>query len=105
MIVDNEDISENYSFILLYLVFLMVGTMIFSLVSQASMQHALFEFASVLGTVGLSVGITGYDAHPIILWTSSAGMFLGRLEFYVFFIAIAKLFLDTKRKFKHYPKH
>ena len=39
------------------------------------MQNSLFEFASVLGTVGLSVGITGYHAHPIILWTSAAGMF------------------------------
>lgn len=104
MIVDDEDIADNYSFILLYLIFLMVGTLIFSLVSQAPMQDSLFEFASVLGTVGLSAGITGYNAHPIILWTSSAGMFLGRLEFYVFFIAIAKLFLDTKRSFKHHKK-
>lgn len=101
MIVDDEDISENYSFILVYLIFLMIGTLIFSVVSQQSMQNALFEFASVLGTVGLSVGITGYDAHPLILWTSSAGMFLGRLEFYVFFVAIAKLFLDSKKGIKH----
>src|SRR5690606_22983978 len=93
-----EDIANNYSFILVYLIFLMIGTLIFSIVSQASMQNALFEFASVLGTVGLGVGITGYDAHPIILWTSSVGMFLGRLEFYVFFIAIAKLFNDAKHK-------
>jgi trk system potassium uptake protein TrkH len=101
MIVDDDDISENYSFILVYLIFLMIGALIFSLVSQASMQNALFEFASVLGTVGLSVGITGYDAHPIILWTSSVGMFLGRLEFYVFFVAISKLFIDSKRSIKH----
>lgn len=105
MIVDDEDIANNYSFILVYLIFLMVGTLIFSIVSQASMQNALFEFASVLGTVGLSVGITGYDAHPIILWTSSAGMFLGRLEFYVFFIAIAKLFMDSKHGLSKLKKH
>lgn len=101
MMVDDNDIKDNYSFIMLYLVFLMMGTLIFSLVAQASIQHALFEFASVLGTVGLSVGITGYDAHPIILWTSSVGMFLGRLEFYVFFIAMAKLFMDSKGAITH----
>jgi trk system potassium uptake protein TrkH len=78
----------------------MIGTLIFSIVSNSSMQNSLFEFASVLGTVGLSVGITGYDAHPIILWTSSIGMFLGRLEFYVFFIAISKIIIDSKRGFK-----
>lgn len=105
MIVSDEDISNNYSFIFVYLIFLMFGTMIFSLVGQSTMQNALFEFASVLGTVGLSVGITGYDAHPIILWTSSVGMFLGRLEFYVFFIAIAKLFMDSQHYFKKNKKH
>lgn len=101
MIVTVSDISENFSFILVYLIFLMVGTIIFSVYTGQSMQFALFEFASALGTVGLSVGITGYNAHPIILWTSSVGMFLGRLEFYVFFIAIAKIILDTKRSIKH----
>lgn len=101
MIVDQDDISDNYSFILVYLIFLMIGTLIFSIVSNSSMQNSLFEFASVLGTVGLSVGITGYDAHPIILWTSSIGMFLGRLEFYVFFIAISKIIIDSKRGFKN----
>lgn len=105
MIVTDEDISNNYSFILVYLIFLMIGTLIFSLVSKASMQNSLFEFASVLGTVGLSVGITGYHAHPIILWTSAAGMFLGRLEFYVFFIAIAKIIMDTKYGIKQLSKH
>lgn len=96
-LVDDRDIYENNAFILLYLVFLMIGSLIFSYFSGSSMQNSLFEFASVLGTVGLSVGITGYDASPVILWTSSAAMFLGRLEFYVFFIAISKLVIDSKK--------
>ncbi len=105
MIVTVNDIAENYAFILVYLIFLMIGTVIFSVYTGESMQFALFEFASALGTVGLSVGITGYTAHPVILWTSTIGMFLGRLEFYVFFIAIAKIVMDAKRQIKHSLEH
>lgn len=96
VVVDEKDIADNYSFILVYLIALMTGTLIFSLVSKYPIDQSLFEFASVLGTVGLGVGITGYNASPIILWTSTIGMFLGRLEIYVFFIAVSKLVLDTK---------
>lgn len=98
MIVDPHDVSQNYTFILVYLIALMAGTLIFASFNNSSFQDALFEFASTLGTVGLSVGITGYDAHPVILWTSTVSMFLGRLEFYVVFIAFAKMTSDlTKR--------
>lgn len=104
-LVEDHDISENNSFILLYLVFLMFGTLIFSLFSGNTMQNSLFEFASVLGTVGLSVGITGYHASSAILWTSSLAMFLGRLEFYVFFIAISKLVTDSHKSFQRKISH
>ena len=80
-----------------YIMVLIVGTLIFSAFGY-SLEDSLFEFASALGTVGLSVGITGYNAHPLILWTSTLGMFLGRLEFYVIFIAISKMFIDLTRK-------
>ena len=55
------------------------------------MAESLFEFASALGTVGLSIGITTKDTPSLILWTEIAGMFLGRLEFYVIFFALIKL--------------
>lgn len=97
MVVDKDDISQNYAFLQFYIIVLLVGTLIFSTFGF-SLEDSLFEFASALGTVGLSVGITGYNAHPIILWTSTLGMFLGRLEFYVIFIAISKMFIDLTRK-------
>jgi len=96
MVVDKDDISQNYAFLQFYLIVLIVGTLIFASFGF-SLETALFEFASALGTVGLSVGITGYNAHPLILWTSTLGMFLGRLEFYVIFIAISKMFIDLTR--------
>ncbi|MBU1141346.1 MAG: TrkH family potassium uptake protein, partial [Firmicutes bacterium] len=69
-IVEKDDIIQNHSFLMIYLIVLIVGTVIFSSFGF-SIRDSLFEFASALGTVGLSVGITGYTAHPLILWTSA----------------------------------
>lgn len=95
-IVDKDDIIQNHSFLMIYMLVLIIGTVIFSSYGF-SVKDSLFEFASALGTVGLSVGITGYTAAPGILWTSTVGMFLGRLEFYVVFVAIAKITLDLSK--------
>jgi len=58
------------------------------------LAESLFEFASVLGTVGLSVGITGSAAPDGLLWVESLGMVLGRLEFFAIFWGIIKIFRD-----------
>lgn len=96
-IVTKDEVIQNYSFLMIYLLALFAGTLIFTGFGY-SIKDSLFEFASALGTVGLSVGITGFGANPIILWTSIVGMFLGRLEFYVVFIALTKIFVDLKKK-------
>jgi trk system potassium uptake protein len=59
-----------------------------------SLRDSLFEFASAVATVGLSVGITTPDAPLSLLWTQILGMYLGRLEFFAIFIGIAKLLRD-----------
>jgi trk system potassium uptake protein TrkH len=60
-----------------------------------SFRESLFEFASALGTVGLSVGVTGPNAPSVVLWTEIAGMFLGRLEFFVIIYSLLKLLEDA----------
>ena len=55
---------------------------------------SLFEYASSLSTVGLSIGVTAADAPIGLLWTQIVGMFLGRLEFFTVFIGIIRLFKD-----------
>lgn len=95
-LVESEDIKQNFAFILVYLIVLVVGTLIFTGYGH-SLSDALFEFASALGTVGLSVGIVNYDAPRLLLWTGTVGMFLGRLEFYVVVIAIFKFIDDISK--------
>ena len=61
-----------------------------------SMQGALFEFASALGGVGLSAGITTPAAPGGILYTEMAGMFLGRLEFFIVILGVGKILVDLR---------
>ena len=93
--IQNTHIRDAANYIILYLFTFVIGVLIF-LAHDYSLQESLFEFASALGTVGLSVGITAADAPKLILWTETIGMFLGRLEIFVIFYAIIKIFKDTK---------
>ncbi|HBG32633.1 MAG: potassium transporter [Tenericutes bacterium GWD2_38_27] len=97
IIVTDQELSGHSAHILLYLLTLGMGTLIFTFFGY-SIGDALFEFASALGTVGLSIGVLSYSSHPVMLWTASIGMFLGRLEFYVVLIALSKMFLDLTKK-------
>jgi len=78
-ILTSEVVNDSYIFIIIYLFLLFIGSTIISFAGY-SFGDAFFEMTSALGTVGLSVGITSYNAKPLVLWTLSAGMFLGRIE-------------------------
>ncbi len=97
IIVTDQEMTGHTAHIFLYLLVLGLGTLIFSAFGY-SMGDSLFEFASALGTAGLSIGVLTYNSNPIMLWTGSIGMFLGRLEFYVVLIALSKLFIDISKK-------
>lgn len=84
-------IRQIGTFVFLYLVTYALGSLIIAS-TGVGLKESLFEFASALGTVGLSVGVTHPQTSPIILWTEIVGMFLGRLEFYVIITGIINLF-------------
>ena len=62
-----------------YLLLLLAGGLGLAL-SGFSTQDALFESASAIGTVGLSVGITGPDLPAWLKLVLSLEMWAGRLE-------------------------
>ncbi len=99
----DEDINNNNSFIALYFIVLVIGTVIFSMYGY-TLEESFFEFSSALGTVGLSIGIISYHTEPVLLWVTTFGMFLGRLEFYVILIAISRLVIDLSKKKVHNVK-
>ncbi|MCD6359610.1 MAG: TrkH family potassium uptake protein, partial [Armatimonadetes bacterium] len=75
-----EHIRRAGTFAFIYMALFALGATIIA-AHGYSMRQAMFEFASALSTVGLSVGVTGAGASPAVLWTIIAGMLLGRLEF------------------------
>ena len=93
----DDEIRQTSTYILFYLILFFVGSMIFTLHGY-SLQDSMFEFSSAISTVGLSVGITNYNASNIILWTAIIGMFLGRMEIMVVFKAILRGYTDLKNK-------
>lgn len=84
------------TFLFLYLATYAVGSLAIA-ATGVGLKDSLFEFASALGTVGLSVGVTGPQASPVVLWTEIAGMLLGRLEFFVIISGMMKILGDLPR--------
>ncbi len=62
----------------------------------ARVDFALFEMASTLSTVGLSVGVTSPTGPAAVLWLQVAAMLLGRLELFVVLVAGARAWQDGR---------
>ncbi len=88
------ELRQVAAFVFLYLVTYALGVGVLA-AHGYSLSASLFEFASALGTVGLSVGLTSATTPPGALWTMTLGMLLGRLEFFVLGLGLAKLMRDA----------
>lgn len=96
--ISDTRIMQIGTFVFLYLATYVLGSLVIASTS-VSLEESLFEFASALGTVGLSVGVTGPQASPVILWTEIFGMFLGRLEFFVIISGVLTIIRDISKIF------
>jgi len=92
--VNDNRLRQVGTFVFLYLLTVAVGTAILSAHGYGP-RESLFEYASAVGTVGLSIGVTSASAPAAVLWAEIVGMFLGRLEFFIVFISAAKLVRDA----------
>jgi trk system potassium uptake protein TrkH len=98
------DIDSNLSFdtvgfIVSYLTVFIIGSLLICLIENCNLTNAMFEFASSLGTVGLSIGITSPTAKTGTLIVEIFGMILGRLEIFVIIIALFSGFTKIKYLF------
>ena len=98
---NDDKIRPIANFVIMYLAFFAIGSMIITLSKNNitgnyySLRESLFEFASSVGTVGLSVGVSSVQTPLHVTWLQTIGMLLGRLEFIVVFLAIIKAVKDT----------
>jgi trk system potassium uptake protein TrkH len=94
----DREMRQIALFAFVYISLLVVGTGI-TAAHGYGLAESLFEYASALGTVGLSVGITAPDLPVSLLWAQTLGMFLGRLEILPVMIGVLKLLSDSRAMF------
>lgn len=94
--VDEDRIRDVAIFLWVYMALYAIGVLILCACGYP-LRDSLFEFASSLGTVGLSIGVTSADMPDIALWTETVAMFLGRLEIIVVMVGLLKLGKDAGR--------
>ncbi|MGC9367434.1 MAG: TrkH family potassium uptake protein [bacterium] len=92
---DNRRIRQVGLFISLYISTYLLGSLILC-ANGFSLNDSLFEFASAIGTVGLSVGVTSLNMPVMALWAEIIAMFLGRLEFVVIIVSFYKILKDSR---------
>lgn len=95
VLIDEAHVRQAGVFLFLYLATFLLGAGLMAGYGIA-LEDALFEYASTVGTVGLSVGVTSAHLPAPILIAQITGMILGRLEFFVVFAAIGRLFRDIR---------
>jgi len=99
--IEIETINQNYTFIAIYIMILVSGISIFTLYGH-SFKDSVFEFTSILGTIGLSTGLVQYGSPLGVLWTGIIGMLIARLESIVIIVAILQVFADLNLKKTHH---
>lgn len=93
--VNDDRVRQVAVFLFLYLAAYVLGVMLLCACGYR-LGDAVFEFASALGTVGLSVGVTSAQMPDAALWAEILAMFLGRLEFVVVIVSLLKLGKDAR---------
>lgn len=68
----------------------LLGCSVMTVTAGCTLMDAMFDFASSLSTVGLSIGITSPMTKDAALIVEMIGMLLGRLE--IFIVVIGFIF-------------
>ncbi|MFO8062471.1 MAG: potassium transporter TrkG [bacterium] len=93
--IDYEQSRSVAYFTIIYLMLLAIGIII-ALFNNFNLETSVFEIASALGTVGLSLGATSASAPKPVLIYQIIAMILGRLEIFVVILGFLQLIKDTR---------
>lgn len=98
--IDQELIDDTTGFFVSYLFIYIIGSLALTVTADCSLMEAMFDFASSLSTVGLSIGITNPATSAPALIVEMIGMMLGRLEIFIVLIGITFGFNMLRNRFK-----
>ncbi len=86
--IDRELAEDTTGFVICYMCIYIVGSLLITLTANCTLLEAMFDFASSIGTVGLSIGITNPMTNAPTLIIEMIGMLMGRLEIFIVLIGI-----------------
>jgi trk system potassium uptake protein TrkH len=86
--IDTDLEMDTTGFVACYISLFIIGTLLITITANCSLTEAMFEFASALGTVGLSIGLTSPTTNAATLIVETFGMILGRLEIFIVLIGV-----------------
>jgi len=84
--IDSSLAADTTGFAVCYMGLFITGSLFTTVTAGCGLTEGMFEFASALGTVGLSIGITGPSTGVGTLIVEMFGMVLGRLEIFLVII-------------------
>lgn len=98
--IDDNLIRDTLEFVVIYSSVLIIGTLLTTLFEggAAGLEEAFFEFASALGTVGISNGLTARASTGTLI-VEMLGMLLGRLEIFIVFLGLYSAFEKVRNRF------
>ena len=95
--VDSKDSAEAFSYILLYVMVILFGSFLMTLIGTATFGENMFEFANAISSNGMSNGVTA-AANDGVKWVLILGMFAGRLEILGIYFGIYRAVRDALGK-------
>ena len=79
-VITSDEQVDAVNYVSLYIIMYVIGVTLTLIFSGCQLHEAMFEFASSLSTVGLSIGVTSPTASAGVLIVEIVGMLMGRLE-------------------------
>ena len=89
MPIDHEVSDDAAGYVIIYFVIYALGTLLMTITAHCSLTEAMFDFASSLGTVGFTIGITGPMTNTPTMILEMIAMMLGRLEIFIVIIGFS----------------
>lgn len=102
--IDKDLADDTTGYVMAYLVIYIIGSLLLTVTADCTLTEAMFDFASSLSTVGLSIGITNPMTNDATLIVEMIGMLLGRLEIFIVLIGFTsgfEIIRDFFRKKAH----
>ncbi|MGN0628446.1 MAG: TrkH family potassium uptake protein [Oscillospiraceae bacterium] len=96
--IDEALCSDTLGFVGCYVLLFILGSLLLTLTAGCGLGEAMFEFASALGTVGLSIGLTGPGTGTATLIVEIFGMILGRLEIFIVLAGLRFVFRSLRHE-------